>query len=469
MTTPSRNPRLSSASSIALVIAALIVPRTASAIPSFARKYGTSCVTCHTVFPKLTPFGEAFRRNGFRFPGVDGDFVKQEQVPLGQEAQQKTWPRNVWPASLPAGVPLSFAADGNARIHPDKNSSAAVADNGSVVTLHDLIGEAHLFAGGSFTERITYFAQITVGTDGSIDIEDARLLFNDLFKLKHAINLWAGKGGFQSLNSFGLHSSYIADTMVAPLAVTGLYGAKSEAWALTNNFIGAEVNGTIGGRFNYAVGVNGGSQLDVRVPQDVYGHVGFKVGGMRLDGETPQGQAAAPANVDRPWEETSLTVDGFVYRSASHFQNGNGTPQDDTALAFGGHARLQLRSFELNVGAYQERHDHATLTGGGVNALSAYGEMSYMVNNWIVPAVRIESSYLDVLGADSATDLRIRPGIAALLLANLKLVLSAQIEWASGLAPTGGWGAANGFAAPPAAGKTVSEIEQIQLTAWFAF
>jgi len=27
-----------------------------------------SCQTCHLVYPKLTPFGEAFRRNGYRFP-----------------------------------------------------------------------------------------------------------------------------------------------------------------------------------------------------------------------------------------------------------------------------------------------------------------------------------------------------------------------------------------------------------------
>ena len=41
----------------------------AQAIPAFARKYGTSCLTCHTVYPKLTPFGEAFRRNGYGTAG----------------------------------------------------------------------------------------------------------------------------------------------------------------------------------------------------------------------------------------------------------------------------------------------------------------------------------------------------------------------------------------------------------------
>ncbi len=81
-------PRGGSALAAGLVVVCLTCAAApARAIPAFARKYGTSCLTCHTIYPKLTPFGEAFRRNGYRFPGVDGDFVKQDTVALGQEAQ----------------------------------------------------------------------------------------------------------------------------------------------------------------------------------------------------------------------------------------------------------------------------------------------------------------------------------------------------------------------------------------------
>ena len=41
----------------------------ARAVPVFSRKYQTSCQTCHTIFPKLNPFGQAFRFNGYRMPG----------------------------------------------------------------------------------------------------------------------------------------------------------------------------------------------------------------------------------------------------------------------------------------------------------------------------------------------------------------------------------------------------------------
>lgn len=39
----------------------------AQAVPSFKRQTGMSCTACHTVFPELTPFGRAFKLNGYVF------------------------------------------------------------------------------------------------------------------------------------------------------------------------------------------------------------------------------------------------------------------------------------------------------------------------------------------------------------------------------------------------------------------
>ncbi len=61
----------------------------------------TSCQTCHTIYPVLNPFGEAFRRNGYRFPSqngsVDSDAIKAAQISLGQDEYIKTFPDSVWP------------------------------------------------------------------------------------------------------------------------------------------------------------------------------------------------------------------------------------------------------------------------------------------------------------------------------------------------------------------------------------
>lgn len=81
---------------VAMAVVAFVGVRDAGAVPSFARKYQTSCLTCHTVYPVLNPFGEAFRRNGYRFPSqknsVDSDSVKSSMVALGQEEYKRTSP-----------------------------------------------------------------------------------------------------------------------------------------------------------------------------------------------------------------------------------------------------------------------------------------------------------------------------------------------------------------------------------------
>jgi hypothetical protein len=61
----------------------------ASAIPVFARKYGTSCSTCHNNFPELNDFGWAFYKNGFKFPKDDETFVKEPPVLLGAKARSE--------------------------------------------------------------------------------------------------------------------------------------------------------------------------------------------------------------------------------------------------------------------------------------------------------------------------------------------------------------------------------------------
>lgn len=45
---------------------------TANALPSFARKYNTSCSTCHTYVPKLNAFGRAFQANYLNLPKDSG-------------------------------------------------------------------------------------------------------------------------------------------------------------------------------------------------------------------------------------------------------------------------------------------------------------------------------------------------------------------------------------------------------------
>ncbi len=55
---------------LAMGLGGLLVAQNANAVPSFARQTGMPCAACHTIFPKLTPFGRAFKLNGYTLTGL---------------------------------------------------------------------------------------------------------------------------------------------------------------------------------------------------------------------------------------------------------------------------------------------------------------------------------------------------------------------------------------------------------------
>lgn len=459
--------------SAAILIATVFDALPAHAIPAFARKYGTSCQTCHVVYPKLTPFGEAFRRNGNRFPGVDSDYVKQEPVALGQDEYKKLFPDSVWPGSLPPSVPIAIGFNGTAVAHPDKSSNGAKADNQTPFSLQPLVGEAQLWLGGSYDDQITYFGELT-WADGASEIEWANIHWNDLVGPKHAVNVVVGRFP-ATVSTFGFHSTYVGDAAMPSLPVSALFGGASHSFAVNNLNNGVELNGVIGGYFDYAVGVNAGSQSGAAPTEDAYAQVGYKLFGMRLDGE---GMAAATdpehaghphENAAKPWAENAVTLDLFAYHSNSRFTNSAAADQQDVALAVGGAIRAQYGSLELTAGGYQETHSHALATGEKATALTQYDELSYIVFPWLVPAVRVEYATLTPQGGTAVTDLKIIPGIAMLIRPNLKLTLAGQLESAKG-APDAGWGPFGGASVPATPGATVNtELQSVSATLATAF
>ena len=129
----------------------------ASAVPAFSRKYQTSCQTCHAIFPKLNPFGEAFRLNGYRMPLETPEQVKQKPVSLGAEAYERLWPEMVWPSDLPGNVPFAM----NVKMADIYSSSAD--DTGHQVVHNDFQfpQEANLFAAGTLGKNFSFFGELT--------------------------------------------------------------------------------------------------------------------------------------------------------------------------------------------------------------------------------------------------------------------------------------------------------------------
>ncbi len=167
-----------------------VITRPGEAIPAFARQYGTSCQTCHSVFPKLNDFGKAFKDAGFQFPkgeeAAGGEtVVKVAPVMLGAEAQKQVFPKSVWPGTIPGMPPIGlrfnsfFQATGSGR--NQFNALAAPGSVPQVIPATDFAsGFFSIFTAGNFGSNIAFWVDddISVSGDNSAGgLGDAYLKF----------------------------------------------------------------------------------------------------------------------------------------------------------------------------------------------------------------------------------------------------------------------------------------------------
>ncbi len=475
---------------VACLIVQLVQVKSALAVPSFARKYNTSCQTCHTAFPVLNPFGEAFRRNGFRFPSVkgseDSDAAKEETLPLGQEEYEKTFPNSVWPDRISETAPLSLLVGGGVNyVMPNSDLHSTT---GNTFAWNGVANPVSIFAAGSFSDRLTYYIKVAASTTG-VNIGAAYLAWNDLIGPRHLINIYLGRLTAPQLTSYGVNASYVADKAMPAVSVAGLFNSNNSFILGRGPSDGAELSGIAAHRISYSAGwLASTAQTGLTVPtsEDAYVHVGAKFGGMSLDGEGAHGMETV--NAKKPWAETSFTLDTFGYHGvtvADNFTNSpNVTAQRSAVDAVGHAARLNIESLVLS-GMFQYQVHHRPYLGTGPiaanppvqpNALpgapdnrKGHGyigsaELAYVVFPWLIPAVRAEYT---LLGSDwgKGSLLRILPGATVLLRPNIRIYVVGDIEHAYKLPPAApsnaSWWTLAGGSILPQPGSSKTEVEQI--------
>lgn len=299
-----------------------LVAGSASAVPAFSRKYQTSCQTCHAIFPKLNPFGQAFRMNGYHLPKETEDQIKQKPVSLGAEAYERMWPEMVFPSDLPSFVPFAL----NTKMANIYSSSSD--DEGHQIVHNDFQfpQEANLFAAGTLGKTFGFFGEVTWAErpDGGSDteLEHARLDVVSPFGPDHLFNFRIGKlapnlyDGFQEM---WLMTDNGVDTLFTynPIGIHGGTGLAEEGGgvSLPERARAIEMYGVAAHRFLYVVGVDqpigpGGPNdtFGSNSRKDFYARVDYKFGGMGLDGDTT-GVQLPPEN----WRETSLRLGLFGY------------------------------------------------------------------------------------------------------------------------------------------------------------
>jgi hypothetical protein len=434
----------------------------AHAVPAFARKYQTSCQTCHVVFPKLNAFGEAFRLRGYRMPGETEEMVKQPPVSLGAPAYKRLWPHAVWPGEIASSVPLAV----NIKM-ADVNTSS-VNEDGSVTHVTSdlqLPQELNIFGAGTLGDHVSYLSEVTFGQnpDGSVEVEleHAHMGIDSPFGPEDMFHFRVGKmapnvvDGFQEMwiatdaaidslfdfNPVGEHGGtglgaeeVTPPTISLPALVNGI-----EAYGIIHHralWVGGLANG-IGPSSTDTTG-----RFDGNSAKDVYARFDYKFGGMGLDGDT-SGQPYVP---EKNWRDNSLRVGAFIYRG-----DGSGIDfpltasdgsainmQDEHFLRTGFYASVLYQ--DLNVfGAYLHDSDSLSTFDPATESLLGtieptydawFTQADYVFYPWLLGSFRYET----VTPADKSVQ-SLRSGVfnlSALVRANVKVMAEYQRDLRQG-------------------------------------
>ncbi|MGH9830336.1 MAG: hypothetical protein ACREDR_44585, partial [Blastocatellia bacterium] len=167
------------ASAGALFAVFISSPPSAQAIPAFARKYQTSCATCHNDFPELNDFGEAFKKNGFKFPKDDETYVKEPPVLLGAPALKEVFPKAIYPGEIPGTIPIAFRYSGFAAYNSKFPLNQGFVPRTDLFTPNTFT----IIAAGSLGQNLSFWIDDDISTGGSGadgGLGDGYLKVNDL-------------------------------------------------------------------------------------------------------------------------------------------------------------------------------------------------------------------------------------------------------------------------------------------------
>jgi hypothetical protein len=453
---------------VVVVLAMLASVPKSSAIPAFSRKYQTSCTTCHNNYPELNDFGEAFKKNGFKFPKDDETFVKEPPVLLGSKAQREAFPGAVYPGEIPGSVPVAFRYSGNFNY----NSKQPIQAGLGFLPRTDLFvpNTFTIIGAGSFGPTLSFWVDNDISADGAnmgAGLGDGYLKFNDLGHVlglpKDTFNLRMGQFELDlpitqartiNLTPYDVYSQASIATVNGAACAT----AASTTPCTTNNPLqfgipqrGIEIGGYPNdGNFAWSVAVvNGSNNTDaIRNSKDVYVRVSQRFN-LERDPESRNAiQAAGPTG---PRDHTSIRFGGFYYygRNALNMDGtlfpGFGTVREPF-YRVGGDFRFKYRHFEAyGVGMYG--HDQSllpnTTTGIGfvrtspVTFTGGFAQVNYWIHPWLIGLMRYDvvNSPTDFAATGFPNSLhkdtrnRFSPGVQFLVRANIKMAFEYEHRW----------------------------------------
>jgi hypothetical protein len=455
---------------LATLMYAFATPPRADAIPAFSRKYQTSCTTCHSNYPELNDFGEAFKKNGFKFPKDDESFVKDPPVLLGAKAQKEAFPEAVYPGEIPGSLPVAFRYSGNFTWNAKQPQPLQAA---GFVPQTDLFvpNTFTIISAGSFGQNLAFWIDDDIsagGTGAGGGLGDGYLRYNDLghyFHLpKNALNVRFGQFELdlpfsQARTIYPTAYDIFSETAVAQGSPCG--GTVTVCQTTNNPFFlgtpqrGIEFGGyPNNGNFTWSVafvdGTNSayglGPGLTARNTKDVYLRVSQRFN-LERDPESRNGvQAAGPTG---PHDHTSIRFGAFYYHGTN--QQNFGMSQftslgtiDEPFYRAGGDVRFKFRNkLELfGVGMVGHDNNHlvdtamptpAITKAAAVTFTGGFAGTNFWIYPWMIAYMRYDFVNSPTDFANGVSQYRTRnrysPGFQILVRANIKVIGEYQYRW----------------------------------------
>lgn len=442
------------------------VPKS-SAIPAFSRKYQTSCTTCHNNYPELNDFGEAFKKNGFKFPKDDEAFVKDPPVLLGAKAQKEAFPEAVFPGEIPGSLPIAFRYSGNFTWNAKQPQALQTT---AFVPQTDLFvpNTFTIFSAGSFGQNLAFWIDNDISTGGTGaggGLGDGYLRYNDLghiFHLpKNALNVRFGQFELdlpfsQARTIYPSAYDAYSETAVAQPSTT----PTQTVFLTTNNpfFLGTPQRGIEfggypnNGNFTWSVafvdGTNSayglGPSLTARNTKDVYIRVSQK---FNLERDPESRNAVQAAGPTGPHDHTSIRFGAFYYHGENQLNYGGsqfsflGTISEPFYRA-GGDVRFKYRNklelFGVGLVGHDNNHSVDTvaktiISAPAVTYTGGFAGSNFWIYPWMITYMRYDFVNSPTDFANGVSQYRTRnrfsPGLQVLVRANIKVIGEYQFHW----------------------------------------
>jgi hypothetical protein len=392
-----------------------VAVRNAHAIAAFTRQHKTECSTCHTIFPELNEYGQAFQKNGYVYSEKrKGEKENQKSTAADKNEPAKadavTGDKNegLRLSGIPELLPLSITAN-QSIIYNDKSFDGDHWDfsTRSVV----------LEAGGSFRELAGFYMTYNLVThaDHTLKIDNDRL--DELFMI------WRRLFGSPVNIKFGRFEPKLSlwkknDKIIVNSFATSAFKTGNSPFSLETPRDALEANAVIAGRLFVAGGVVDSKGQNGK---DGYGHMSVKFGGADFLGNEPE----IDFEHESIWDYLTLTMAAYGYAGRNSDPFGSAIRND--FYRTGGDIDLLYKRWRLRLSAVGGKDNNPEYMPVRLQAkpLVVASEVEYYFGSPINFAGIFRYEY-----QDSATGVirRYIPAIAYTPLQNVKLVLQYNIE-----------------------------------------